>query len=88
MSGGPALPAGPLDDSGLMNRKQLIPHLRELDSDRVRVPAHIERRLEKLLGHEVQIRNTTQLARISVELMFAELWDRLRGMVQKDPRKQ
>lgn len=52
-----------------MNRQPLIPHLRDINTDRVRVPAQVERRLSKILGRRVTITTTTELAHISIELL-------------------
>lgn len=52
-----------------MPQKELIPYLRVVDSGRIRVPAHIERRLERSLGHPVRITTIAELAEIYADLL-------------------
>jgi len=63
-----------------MPHKELIPYLRVVDSDRIRVPAHIERRLERTLGHPVRITTIAELAKIYVDLLRIGIMRKLHDM--------
>lgn len=66
----------------MTNRRQLMPYVRDVGSDAVRLPRDTERRLSAYIGRPVRVRNTADLARAYTDLMRRGLADRLRKMLQ------
>lgn len=67
----------------MTNRRQLMPYVRDVGSDAVRLPRDTERRLSAYIGRPVRVRNTADLAKAYTDLMRQGIVDRLRKMLQE-----
>lgn len=66
-----------------MTDKSFIPYLHDPGTGAVRVPAHVEARLAKILRRPVHIRNTRDLAETFTDVLRASIKLKLANMLDK-----
>lgn len=66
-----------------MSKSSFIPYIYDLKTGAVRVPAHTENKLSRILGRPVRIRNTRDLAQAFTDVMRAAIYKKLKDMADK-----
>lgn len=66
-----------------MSKGSFIPYIHDIKTGAVRVPEHTEKKLSKILGRPVHIRNTRDLAKTFTDIMRAAIYKKLMDMAGK-----